>query len=195
MSVKSVALALLALTGAAVLAADPGFSAGGMRALPAARPMAPVMRPRARAGILHPSPRFQFGHSPAVRTFHQARARFHIPPSATGYATTTPLRPFAHLTRRSHRIYHSGWYFPVTVGGDVGYPGYIGTPYDPAEVIPVYAPAPAADQADPPPPAPAAVPATARVSNASEETRDACRTERVTVPASEGERTITVVRC
>ena len=193
MSVKSVGLAVLALTGTGLLASEPAFPAGGARALPAARPMVPFMaRPHAPAGILRASPRFQFVHSPGVRAIQQARAAFHIPPSPHGFATTTPLHPFAHLTRRTHRIYHSGWSFPVTFGGDVGYPGYIGTPYDPAELIPVYGPSPAADQADPPPPP---APATARVSNTSEENRDACRAERVTVPASEGERTITVVRC
>jgi hypothetical protein len=197
MSVKAVALAVLAVTGAALLASEPAFPAGSVRALPAARPIAPIMvRSHARAGLLRASPRFQFAHSPSVRAIQHARARFHIPPSPQGFAVTTPLRPFAHLTRRSHRIYRSGWYFPVTFGGDLGYPGYIGVPYDPAELIPVYGPTPAADEAGPPaPPAPAAAPATARVSNTSDENRDACRSERVTVPASEGDRTITVVRC
>jgi hypothetical protein len=34
-----------------------------------------------------------------------------------------------------------------------------------------------------------------RLSSAREEGQDACRSERVTVPAGEGEREITVVRC
>jgi hypothetical protein len=197
MSVKAVALAVLAVTGAALLASEPAFPAGGVRALPAARRIAPPMvRPHARAGILRASPRFQFAHSSGVRAIRHARAQFRIPPSPQGFAVTTPLRPFAQLTRRSHRIYRSGWYFPFTYGGDLGYSGYIGVPYDPAETIPVYGPAPAFDDVDPPPPPPAAAaPATARVSNTSDENRDACRSERVTVPASEGERTITVVRC
>src|SRR5262249_22033880 len=119
MSVKSVALTLLALTGAALLASGPAFPARGMRSLSAARPMVPLMaRPRAPAGILRASPRFQFAHSPGVRAIQQARTAFHIPPSPHGFATTTPLRPFAHLTRRTHRIYHSGWSFPVTFDGD-----------------------------------------------------------------------------
>src|SRR5262245_28927787 len=121
MSVKSVALTLLTLTGAALLASEPAFPAGGMRALPAARPMVPFMaRSHARAGILRASPRFQFAHSPGVRAIQQARAAFHIPPSPQGFAVTTPLRPFAHLTRRTHRFYRSGWSFPVTFDGDVG---------------------------------------------------------------------------
>jgi hypothetical protein len=188
MSVKSVALAILALTGAA-LASEPAFPAGGVRAFPAAR-MAPMFRHSARAGILRSSPRFEFAHSPGVRAVARARAGFGIPPSPHGFATTTPLRPFGHLARRHHGIYHSGWNFPVTIGDD-SYPSYIGTPYDPAEAFPVYGPVPAADPIDPRAPAPAAV----RNAGGAEESRDACRAERVTVPAAEGERTITVVRC
>jgi hypothetical protein len=109
-----------------------------------------------------------------------------FPLSARGFATTTPFHPFAHLTRRHHRAYHSGWEFPLT-GDGAGY-GYIGTPYDPAELIPVYGPAPAVYEADP-------APAPPRASAVREENADACRSERVTVPAAEGEREITVVRC
>jgi hypothetical protein len=147
---------------------------------------------QARTGLLRASPRFEFAHSPSVRAFARARARFGIPPSPHGFATTTPLRPFARLARRHHGIYRAGWDFPVTFGDDADYPGFIGAPYDPAEAIPVYGPAPAADPADPAPPR---APMTTRVTNGPDENRDACRAERVTVPATEGERTITVVRC
>jgi hypothetical protein len=75
--------------------------------------------------------------------------------------------------------FHTAW-----AGGDLGYSGYIGMPYDPAEIVPVYGPAPAAEE--PAEPARAAAP---RAEN------DACRSERVTVPSSGGEREITVVRC
>jgi hypothetical protein len=209
MSVKSVALTVIAVSWAILLLPAPALPAGGMRALPVARFAPPLMvrPPHPRAGLLRPSPRFGYGSSPSVQAFREARRRFHIPPSPHGFGTTTPARPFAHLMRRSHRIYHAGWYFPVTIGGDIDAPGFIGVPYDPAETIPVYGPLPAADQIDPPVPAPTAAPVNARLGNAGQNTaqdatpgavqepRDACRSEQVTVPAGEGERTIRVVRC
>ena len=188
MSVRFVALTVLALTGAVVMASEPAFPAGGVRGLPGGRIAAPLMVHRnARAGLLR-----AFARSPSVRAFERARARFGIPPSPHGFATTTPLRPFAHLTRRHHSIYRAGWDFPLTFGDYADDPGFIGAPYDPAEAIPVYGPAPLADPADPVPPW---APMIARVTRATEENRDACRAERVTVPAADGERTITVVRC
>jgi hypothetical protein len=192
MSVKFVALTVLALTGAVVMASEPAFPAGGVRGLPGGRIAAPLMVHRnARTGFLR-----AFAHSPSVRAFDRARARFGIPPSPHGFATTTPLRPLAHLTRRYHGIYRAGWNFPLTIGDYADDPGFIGAPYDPAEAIPVYGPAPAADPADLVPPwAQPWAPVTSRITNATEENRDACRAERVTVPAADGERTITVVRC
>jgi hypothetical protein len=166
------------------------------------------MAPMARRPFFRPSLRSEFFHSGPARAFRHAPPL--IPPSARGFATTTPARPFAtngsnrsfatttvarpfaHLARRHHRIYHSGWDFPVTFGGDA-YPGYyIGTPYDPAEAFPVYGPAPAEDQ-DPADPPARRAPILSRAVNATP--GEACRSEQVTVPASEGERTITVVRC
>ena len=83
---------------------------------------------------------------PAARL--RLRLRHAIPPSPHGYATTNSLRPFGRLARRHHGVYHQGWYFPTTIGDDVG---YIGRPYDPGEAIPVYGPAPVYDEpADPP---------------------------------------------
>jgi len=183
MSLKFVALTVLALAGAVFVESEPVLAARGVRALPGGRISVPLMvRRNARAGLLR-----AFAHSPSVRAIAQARARFGIPPSPHGFATTTPLRPFAHLTRRHHGIYRTGWNFPTTIGDDS--PGFVGTPYDPAEAIPVYGPAQTADWAPP------RAPLTARVTNAAEENRDACRAERVTVPSAEGERIITVVRC
>ena len=67
-------------------------------------------------------------------------------------------------------------------------------PYDPAEIIPVYGPPPAVEEipADAPYAAPTMPP---RFSGPRDENADACRSERVTVPAADGERAITVVRC
>ena len=192
MSRRFVALTVLALTGAALALPEPAFAAGGIRGGGGFRGP-PVMRHSPRAilraplrAIARPAFRPRLGHG--FRPHDFGHARHAIPPSPHGFATTTPLRPFGRLARRHHGIYHSGWYFPTTIGGDFG---YIGIPYDPAEAIPVYGPAPAYDEpADPP-----ARPATARVTNTEDPNRDACRAESVTVPAGDGERTIKVVRC
>jgi hypothetical protein len=101
------------------------------------------------------------------------------------FGRITLAHPRSHLTRRHHRAYHLGWSYPLTVGGDVE---YIGVPYDPAEAIPVYGP-----ETDDPAPV-RAQPAARRLS-AAQDNGDACPAERVTVPAAEGEREITVVRC
>lgn len=206
MSVKFVAFALVAATGAVLVASEPAVSRGGGGGGARFAPAAARIMPMARRPFFRPSLRSEFAHSGPARAFQHARPL--IPPSARGYgtitpqrpfattgahrpfATTTPARPFANLVRRHHRIYHSGWSFPVTFGGD-GYPGYyIGTPYDPTEAFPVYGPAPADDSADPPP---ARGPVTSRAVNATQ--GETCRSEQVTVPAGEGERTIKVVRC
>lgn len=201
------ALAALLVAAAVGFVSEPAFAAGrgggfagGRVGITGGGFRAPLIVPRvpARAGVLQGAPRPiarpSHGMGLGTRAIPAAR-RALIPPSARGYATTTPLRPFAGLSRRSHRAYYSGWYFPTTIGDDYGY-SYIGTPYDPSEAIPVYGPSPydqAADQADPaPPPAPVS---SSRVTAAGEENRDACRAEKVTVPAAEGERAITVVRC
>jgi hypothetical protein len=180
---KFVAFMALALTGAALAASEPAYSAGGMRGFAGGRTGIPFrFAPRPR--FVH-VPRLGFARA----GFGKARTPFIAPLTPRPFATTIPLRPFARLARRHRWINQNGWNFPVT-STDWGYgfdAGYIGTPYDPAETIPVYGPAPAAD---PPPPM------TARAAGASDENRDGCRAERVTVPSgATGERTITVVRC
>jgi len=182
---KLVALTALALTGACLAASGPAYSAGGMRGVAAGRIAIPFAFPhRAHPGFVH-APRFGFARG----AFGKARTPFIAPLTPRPFATTTRLRPFARLARRHHWVNRNGWYWPVT-STDWGYgydPGYIGTPYDPAEAIPVYGPAPDAD---------APAPMTARAARSVDENRDGCRAERVTVPSgTEGERTITVVRC
>lgn len=201
MSRRFVAFAVLALTGALFCSSEPVAAAGGVRALPGGLRAPLFVQRTGRAALMRSAPRglrAVHGFSPhRSGTFAHPRAA--IAPSPHGFATTTPLRPFAGLTRRHHGIYRSGWFYPVTIGDGLGDNlGYIGAPYDPAEAFPVYGPAP---QAGDPPPAPQAddPPAppsrAARMPPTAEETRDACRSEQVTVPAAEGERTITVVRC
>lgn len=202
MSRRRVAFTFLALAGAALAWSEPTFAAGGgFRAMPGGGFRAPLIIPHGPRGILPASPRaiarpafaprIGHGRGHGFRPHGFGSARHAIPPSPHGFATTTPLRPFSRLVRRHHRIFHQGWYFPAIIGGDVG---YIGVPYDPSEAIPVYAPAPIyEDPADPP--APRRAPASARVTNPDDENRDACRAERVTVPAKDGEREIKVVRC
>ncbi len=199
MSRRMVALTVLALTGAALVLPEPTFArGGGMRGMPGGGFRAPLIMQRSPRAILPASPRAsarpaftpRLGH--AFRPHGFGSVRHAIPPSPHGYATTTPLRPFGRLARRHHGIYHQGWYFPTTIGDDIG---YIGVPYDPGETIPVYGPAPIYDDpADPP--ARRRVPAAAaRAVDAGDDNRDACRAETVTVPAGDGEREIKVVRC
>ena len=104
----------------------------------------------------------------------------------------------SRFVRRHHRGSIAGYGFPFTSEGYGDAPYYLGTPYDPAEAIPVYAPpsvysVPAEDQ-DAAPPSRPLVP---RQTGLRDESQDACRAERVTVPESsgEGEREILVIRC
>src|SRR5206468_8591313 len=83
------------------------------------------------------------------------------------------------------RALHS---FPTRRSSDLtsdDYGSYFGIPYDPGMAIPVYGPASVTGIDDPPvsPPAP-------RVSTTRNENQEACSSERVTVPAVEGEREI-----
>jgi hypothetical protein len=103
----------------------------------------------------------------------------------------------ARFVRRHHRGSIAGYVYPFTSEG-YDAPYHLGTPYDPAEAIPVYAPpsvysVPAEDE-DAAPPSRQLVP---RQTGLRDENREACRSERVTVPASsgDGEREINVVRC
>jgi hypothetical protein len=137
----------------------------------------------ARPGNVH-HPRGNLRHGAQIPP-QLARPRF-----ASGLARTTVRAPFVRLERRHHHGYVWPYVYPSTADGETGY-GYIGTPYDPGEAIPVYSPPLIQDLAEPLPP-PAPVP---RLSSTREENGEACRSERVTVPAAEGEREITVVRC
>jgi hypothetical protein len=201
-----VAGAVLAVAGTLFSLTEPVLAGPRGGAMPAFRP---AMMPQAAA---RPQFFFRGAHRPfapgafAHRRAHAPRAYGTVKPT-TPYGTVAATRPYgtvgnpvprfgritlahprSHLTRRHHRAYHLGWSYPLTVGGEVE---YIGIPYDPAERIPVYGPATEADD-----PAPVrAQPAAARPS-VPQENGDACRSERVTVPAAEGgEREITVVRC
>lgn len=186
MSRNFVALAVLALAGAVLVVPDPsfargggirggGFHAGGLRA--------PFFGHRPRAG-LRIAPRAAFGHR--VGSVPLPVAPGLTPKISHHLARTTVRAPFARLGRRNHSAYIYGSSYPITTDDDSA---YIGTPYDPG-AIPVYGPPPVADQADP-----AQRSAAPRLSSTRDENQDACRSERVTVPAAEGEREITVVRC
>jgi hypothetical protein len=191
MSRNIVALAALAVAGLALIVPDPSFArSGGMRSGFHGALRAPVIIPRHRhigtsRPVFRPNP-VQF--RPLV-----APHRPLIAPRLTpALARTTVRAPFARLSRRSHGAYvygsNYGSTYPIT-SNDEG--AYYGMPYDPGTPIPVYGPAPtAAEQADPAQPA-----STPRFSGVREEDQEACRSERVTVPAAEGEREITVVRC
>jgi hypothetical protein len=178
MSRRSVAFVLLALAGMLAVP-DPSFAApGGFRGGGGFR--APVVLRQARPAITH--------HQREIIRPGAVQFRSPLPPRfAPGLARTTVRAPFVRLERRLHYRYVWPYVYPSTTD-DNGY-GYFGTPYDPAEGIPVYAP-PSITDMDPPAP-----PALPRLSGTREENGEACRAERVTVPAAEGEREITVVRC
>lgn len=204
-----VAFGVLAVAGALFCLPEPALAAGGMRGggfRGAAFMHAPRMvfrgargtigahsiiprSPRAY-GTIKPStlygtikPSTPFGTVKASRPFGTVGPAPRVP----RFARVGLSHPRSHLTRRHHRGYYFGWSFPVTYGDDAG---YIGIPYDPTEAVPVYGPAPAEenDQEAAPPPAP-------RASASRAENGNACSSEKVTVPAAEGERQITVVRC
>ncbi len=186
-----VVLAALAVAGVALVVPDPSFArSGGMRASFHGALRAPVIIPRHRH-IGGPRPVFR----PKPVQFRPLLAP-HFPliaPRLTpAFARTTVRAPFVRLSRRNHGAYvygsTYGSTYPIT-SNDEG--AYYGMPYDPGTSIPVYGPAPtAAEQADPAQPT-----STPRLSGVREENQEACRAERVTVPAAEGEREITVVRC
>ena len=177
MSRNIVALTALALTSVALIVPDPSFARGGgirggfhgLRA-----PAIIARHPRANLPRPFLPNTFQFRHPVVSQPMR-------------GLARTTVRAPFVRLARRHHGAFLSSWIYPTTTDDDST---YIGMPYDPGTAIPVYGPAPAAEQADPP----SALPVP-RLSNMRDENQEACRSERVTVPATEGEREITVVRC
>jgi hypothetical protein len=185
MSRHFIGCVVLALAGMLALP-DPSFAGpGGLRG---GGPRAGIGM---RAALLPRHARPLNVHQPRgiLRQGAQIRPQPARPRVASGLARTTVRAPFARLERRHHRGYVWPYVYPSTTD-DNGY-GYIGTPYDPGEAIPVYSPPLIQDLAEPlPPPAPAP-----RLSSAREENGEACRAERVTVPAAEGEREITVIRC
>src|SRR5205807_6441174 len=170
MSRNIVALAVLAVSGVALIVPDPSFARGGgvrggfhglrAPAIIARHPHANILRHGLRPN------NFQFRHPVIPRLPH-------------GLARTTVRAPFVRLARRHHGAFVSSWIYPTTTHDASS---YIGMPYDPGTAIPVYGPAAGAAQADPPAP-----PLAPRLSSAREENQEACRSERVTVPASEGE--------
>jgi len=194
MSRNFVSCAVLALAGLLALpdsslAGPGGFRGGGFRA--GIGMQAPGAFPRhMRPGIMHHHPRAILRHGAQVRPQLQIRPQLKPPRFAPGLARTTVRAPFVRLERRHHHGYVSTYIYPSTTDGESGY-GFIGIPYDPAAAIPVYSPPLITDVADAP--APPALPP--RLSSTREENGEACRSERVTVPAAEGEREITVVRC
>lgn len=193
---KSAGFAAIALAAAVLLVPDATFArGGGIGGFHAGGPRAPFFSPRA---VIHRAP-FMVRTGPAALT-HNARGvgtfprrvLSTLPPPTAKPLQTHVAKPFAHLVQRHHGHHHrylSAYVYPFTTWDDGS---YIGVPYDPGAAIPVYGPAPAMDPATADPPALQPVP---RLSSAREENQDACRSERVTVPAGEGEREITVVRC
>lgn len=178
-----VAFAALALGAVLVLPDSSLAGGGGIRGGFRGGLRAPFIGHRhVRGGILRTAP---FRSGAPLAAPHHLPAALHLP--ARNLARTTVRAPFARLERRHHQAYIYGSTYPVTTDNDAA---YIGTPYDPGEAIPVYAPPSLAGLADPPAP-----PAAPKLSGTRDENQDACRSERVTVPAAEGEREITVVRC
>jgi hypothetical protein len=200
MSRRFVAFFAFALIGAAFGLPDTVMAAAGLRAGSAGGFRGALIASHRPRAVFHAVPRSRIQPAYAsqpIRPFRPSAARAGtIPPSPHGYATTSPLRPFARLERRHHRIYHSGWVFPATSAGD-GSAGFIGTAYDPAEMIPVYAPLPenVVEPALPPDMRPGTTAAAIRSAAESEDPDNVCRAERVTVPSRTGQREITVVRC
>jgi hypothetical protein len=179
-------LAALTLIGAALLIPDATFARGGGFGGFQGGMRAPFFSPHA---VIRRAPFI------ARTTGHPALARVpstRPPPVATHLPVRTHVAaPFSHLVQRHHHRHRfsNAWNYPFTTWDDGS---YIGIPYDPGATIPVYAPGPLVvdPTIDPP-----AAPPMPRLSSAREEGQDACRSERVTVPAGDGEREITVVRC
>ena len=180
------AFAVLALAGTALSAPEPSYAGpGGMRGGFRGGIRAPVMIPRAaRAGIVRSGARLGASHNPVQWRLPAA------PRLAHGLARTTVRAPFVRLERRHHHRFIGAYVYPTTTYGEES---YIGIPYDPIGTIPVHAPASVIDYADPPPPAAPRLSTT--ITSVRDDNGEACRAERVTVPAAGGERQITVVRC
>lgn len=199
---RCVALTLLALAGTALVLPEAsarssgipgGARMGGFKAPFAAHRtmrVGPAHRvPGAHGALIrHPSVGlgFGFGSRSAPRSVAHGLGRNLAP----------DLR--SRFVRHHRRGNIAGVVYPFTSEGYGDAPYYLGTPYDPAESIPVYAPpsvysVPAEDQ-DAAPPSRRLMP---RQTGLRDENQEACRSERVTVPESNGngEREINVVRC
>ena len=198
MSRRYVALTILALAGTALVLPEAsarsfglpgGARAGGFRTPFAARQLTrngPSHRLPGARGVILQRPFIGPGSRPAA----------HFAALGLGRNIAPDLR--ARFVRRHHRGSIGGYVFPFTSDG-YGDALYLGTPYDPAEAIPVYAPplvysVPAEEDDKAAPPSRRLVP---RQSSLRDENQEACRSERVTVPetSGEGEREILVVRC
>jgi hypothetical protein len=187
---KFIGLAALTVAGAALLVPDATFARGGLGG--GFGGFRGGLHP---AAVIHRAP-FMVRTGPAALgrnavTFRPGRSTL-PPPVARPLPVRTHVgRPFAHLVQRHHRHHHrfsgyGAYVYPFTTWDDGS---YIGVPYDPGAAIPVYAPAPLVETIDPPQPRP--VPRIGMRDDGGE----ACRAERVTVPANGGDREITVVRC
>lgn len=193
MSRNFVAFGLLALAGMLTFP-EPSQAAGGGIRIGGGHVhfRAPVMlRAHPRAGILRTGRPGRIGRaalSGGTALQLPAAPKLQIGPRHTAHGGPHELQRRHH---HHHRRYLTGWIYPLTIGEDWS---YVGVPYGPAETIPVYAPQPADDSADAPRAVPMAPPAP-RITSVPSDNQDACRAERVTVPASEGEREITVIRC
>ena len=177
MSRKIVALGVLAFAGALLVMPDPSLARGGGMRGGFHGVRGPVLIARHAHGSVS-QPRL------LPKPIHLHPVIPHPPRNVL--ARTTVRAPFVHLARRSHGAYVYGSSYPIT-GNDEA--AYFGMPYDPGAAIPVYGPAPLIQDIDPPPlPGP-------RLSGVRDESREACSAEVVTVPASDGEREIRVVRC
>jgi len=149
----------------------------------------PVIRYNPRANLLRPAARtlvrpYGTVASPVLR---------HAPPrtgAAFTYSRAFHLADYrARLIRRHYRGIYAGAYLPYTAYGEVT---YLGTPYDPSEAI-VEEPAEPAGLTAPP----ARPRAPTIMSIHDQNTGDACKSEKVTVPQSRGsgDVEILVVRC
>jgi hypothetical protein len=191
-----VALTFLALAGSAPVIPEAsartagipgGVRVGGFKA-PAIAPHA------ARAAAPHQ----------ALRAYGAILQRPFVPP-----AWRSPTHALAHgfdrnigpelrsrHLRHQHRGSIGGYAYPFTFE-DYGAVPYLGTPYDPAEAIPVYAPPVYSVPTGEDDAAPRSRPLAPRLTGMREEGQDACRSERVTVPEASGagEREILVIRC
>jgi hypothetical protein len=183
MSRRIAVLTVLALAGATLIVPEPSVAAGFRGGVARGAPFrAPMFHRAGRAGV-------HFRQPAAPKLFRLPATRA-LPPA---FAHTNRAG-FGGLERRAHHRhvhrYGYGYGYPFTTY-DEG--AYFGIPYDPAVVIPVYAPPSVTELGDMPFPPPPRLSGT--IVGPRDENGETCRAERVVVPAAEGERTITVVRC